>query len=111
MNLLFILSAFSSLLGKAEVYLLPCPFKYLTGYDCPGCGFQRAVLALLTGNFQQSFHLYPAAIPILFTVVISLIANSWWGIKSKWLIYGLFMMTGSIIMVSYVYKLHNSINI
>jgi hypothetical protein len=45
--------------------LLPCPFKYLTGIDCPGCGFQRSVLALLQGDMQKSFSLYPAAVPLL----------------------------------------------
>jgi hypothetical protein len=46
-------------------HLLPCPFKYITGIDCPGCGFQRSVLALLEGHLQKSFILYPATIPVL----------------------------------------------
>ena len=28
-----------------------CPFRLLTGLNCPGCGSQRAVHALLHGNF------------------------------------------------------------
>ena len=48
-----------------QSHLLPCPFKYLTGIDCPGCGFQRSVLALARGNFNESFMLYPPAVPIL----------------------------------------------
>ena len=27
-----------------------CPFKALTGLDCPGCGVTRALHALLTGH-------------------------------------------------------------
>jgi hypothetical protein len=27
-----------------------CPFKSLTGFDCPGCGLTRALHALLTGQ-------------------------------------------------------------
>ena len=46
-------------------HLIPCPFKYLTGIDCPGCGFQRSVIELIQGNIKQSFILYPPAIPIL----------------------------------------------
>lgn len=46
-------------------HLLPCPFKKLTGYDCPGCGFQRSLLALFCGHFADSLHLYPATIPLL----------------------------------------------
>jgi|SRR5699024_5347583 len=34
---------------------IPCPFKYVTGLDCPGCGMTRASLAILDGNFYQAF--------------------------------------------------------
>jgi len=102
---IFLLSAFSLLLEKAGNYMLPCPFKYLTGYDCPGCGFQRSFLALLKGDFPQSFHLYPATVPILLTIVISLTANYFWGLKSKMLVNVLFMLTGSIITISYLFKI------
>ena len=27
-----------------------CPFKAMTGWDCPGCGITRAIHALLTGH-------------------------------------------------------------
>jgi hypothetical protein len=32
--------------------------------DCPGCGFQRSIIALLEGDFEKSLSLYPATIPI-----------------------------------------------
>lgn len=32
-----------------------CPFKWLTGLDCPGCGSQRAVRALLAGHPLQAW--------------------------------------------------------
>lgn len=32
------------------VWMPKCPFKLLTGWQCPGCGFQRAVHALLHGH-------------------------------------------------------------
>jgi hypothetical protein len=31
-----------------------CPFHWLTGLDCPGCGSQRAVFSLLHGHFYQA---------------------------------------------------------
>ncbi len=31
-----------------------CPFKLLTGLNCPGCGIQRAVHALLHGRFAEA---------------------------------------------------------
>lgn len=45
-----------------------CPFKALTGLDCPGCGSQRAVHALLHGHVDEAFRqnaLIPIAIPYL----------------------------------------------
>ena len=37
--------------------------------ECPGCGMQRSILELLRGNFVESFKLYPALLPIMFTFV------------------------------------------
>lgn len=41
----------------------PCPFRFLTGWLCPGCGSLRAIHQLLIGNFARAFELNP------FTVV------------------------------------------
>lgn len=102
------LFAFSVFLEKANNYLLPCPFKYLTGHDCPGCGFQRSLLALLRGDLKESLHLYPATIPILLTFVLGLAANHWWKPQSKVLIKTSFVITGSVILISYIFKLSGS---
>ena len=50
--------------------LMPrCAFRQITGYECPGCGFQRAVHALLHGEVAEAwsynafvFFALPAAI-------------------------------------------------
>ncbi|HEY2581863.1 MAG TPA: DUF2752 domain-containing protein [Mucilaginibacter sp.] len=31
-----------------------CPFYTITGFDCPGCGSQRAIYMLLHGNLKQA---------------------------------------------------------
>lgn len=38
---------------------LRCLIKALTGYDCPFCGFQRSVLALIRGDFVDAFYYNP----------------------------------------------------
>jgi len=45
-----------------------CPFHYITGYDCPGCGSQRAVHYLLHFDIKNAFLSNPLlilAIPYL----------------------------------------------
>lgn len=34
--------------------MLRCPIKWLTGLSCPGCGSQRALLALLEGDVAEA---------------------------------------------------------
>jgi hypothetical protein len=36
--------------NKGSSWYPQCPFKALTGLDCPGCGVTRALHALLTGH-------------------------------------------------------------
>ena len=57
-----------------ENYMLPCLNKILFGFDCMGCGFQRALLAVFQGQFIKALCLYPAIFPLLLlatTVVLS----------------------------------------
>ena len=42
--------------NPADFVLFPkCPFWLLTGYQCPGCGSQRAIHHLLNGHWQEAF--------------------------------------------------------
>lgn len=44
-----------------------CMFRIFTGYDCPGCGSQRAIHSLLHGHPLQAWHYNPFiffAVPI-----------------------------------------------
>jgi hypothetical protein len=92
-------------LCRADIFLLPCPIKYLFGFDCPGCGFQRSVLALLNGDFLQSFHLYPPTVPFLLSLVAGV---GTWLLKldqnATWL-KAMYFFTGFVMLVSYLYKI------
>ena len=52
-----------------------CMFLQLTGWQCPGCGSQRALHALLHGHFAQAWH-YNAMLFILTPLIIALTAAS-----------------------------------
>ncbi len=51
----------------------PCPFHWLTGLYCPGCGSLRALHSLLHGNIGAALALNPlmvAAIPVLGIILL-----------------------------------------
>jgi len=92
--------------NRLQLHLLPCPFKYLTGIDCPGCGFQRSLIALLQGNFQKSFLIYPPTIPLL-------LISAWWLADSIFKIEGtkhtikksMFITVAAIVLINYILKM------
>jgi Protein of unknown function (DUF2752) len=44
---------------------LPCPFRTLTGWWCPGCGLTRATHHLLHGDLAQAFRFNAFVVVIL----------------------------------------------
>lgn len=42
-----------------SVFFPKCPFRLLTGWDCPGCGSQRTLHALLHGQVSEAFMYNP----------------------------------------------------
>ena len=88
-----------------ETHLFACPYKALTGIDCPGCGMQRSFIELLKGNLTESFHLYPALLPVIFTLGLTaahLVLNFRNG--ANYIKYSL-LLTMSIIVISYIIKM------
>jgi hypothetical protein len=52
----------------------PCPFRYLTGYYCPGCGSLRAMNSLLHGRIVEALDYNPLmviSIPFIAYLCIS----------------------------------------
>ena len=49
-------------------WMLPCPLYQWTGWQCPFCGAQRMMQALMHGDFVQAFNYNPllmCALPFL----------------------------------------------
>ncbi|MDR0412995.1 MAG: DUF2752 domain-containing protein [Dysgonamonadaceae bacterium] len=85
--------------------MLPCPVKHFLHIDCPGCGMQRSIVALLEGNFRESLLFYPATIPI-FALLIYTILHLKMDFKPGAAIikYG-YIFCASIISAFYIYKI------
>lgn len=91
-------------LNWLEHHLLACPFKSLTGMDCPGCGLQRSALFLLRGDFFSSLQMYPALIPIVLTFVFLLLHLKFKFRKGSKILLSLYFISAGVIVVSYFYK-------
>ncbi|MFB9052281.1 DUF2752 domain-containing protein [Formosa undariae] len=92
-------------MSSIEDYMLPCLTKKLFGYDCLGCGLQRAISLIYNGQLIEAFKMYPAIYTLLI-LVIFLIVTIFRTIKhqeaiKKWL----FIINIAIILISYFIKL------
>lgn len=64
---ILLLSAAATILLRAldpatSAIFPPCPFLYLTGLYCPGCGSLRAIHQLLHGNFHAAWAMNPLSV-------------------------------------------------
>lgn len=94
----------NSIIHWLENHMMACPYKAIAGIDCPGCGMQRSFIELLKGNFLNSFYLYPALIPIIFTLVLTGLHLKYKFDNGANYIKYSFIFTISIIVINYILK-------
>jgi hypothetical protein len=87
-------------------HLLTCPFKANFGFDCPGCGLQRSVLALFRGDLIASFKFYPATLPLIFVVLFTILHLKVDFKFGAQLIKIVFAGVAVIILINYIYKIY-----
>ena len=85
--------------------LLTCPSKHFFHFDCPGCGLQRSIIALLEGDFVKSFHSYPATTPVLFCLIFTALHLKFKFKFGPEIIKAAFIISSLIIVVFYIYKI------
>ncbi len=54
-----------------------CPVYALTGWKCPGCGSQRMLHALLSGEAGEAFHCNPFLLCMIPVIAVLLLAEVW----------------------------------
>ncbi|MBO4965682.1 MAG: DUF2752 domain-containing protein [Muribaculaceae bacterium] len=70
---LIMFAAVYAAFDPAEAYWMPkCITFMITGYKCPGCGSQRMIHSLLTGNLAEAFR-QNAFLVLMIPVIIFLI--------------------------------------
>lgn len=87
--------------------MLPCLNKKIFGFDCLGCGLQRAGALLIRGEFVEAFYMYPAIYTLIpLFLVIGL--NFFFKFKhASKIINTLAILTVAIIIVSFTIKIIN----
>lgn len=57
-----------------SVWMPKCPFRLLTGWNCPACGLQRALHALLHGRFTEALsynYFFVVSIPYVIALLVA----------------------------------------
>lgn len=85
--------------------MLPCMSKQVLGFDCPGCGLQRSVLLLFSGDIVGAFLMYPAIFTLI-PLAIVLLVNKFVSFKfANQMIIGLSISSVAIILINFIIKL------
>ena len=93
------------LISWLESHMGTCTFHDQTDLSCPGCGLQRAVIALLKGDLIESFILFPPLLPLLIMfsfLAVHLIFNLRQGALVLKVMY---MANAAIILLNFFVKL------
>ena len=94
-----------NILSWLENHFLPCAYHQLFDIECPFCGSQRALIALLNGNVAESLKLYPALIPTL-VLITALLIQILFKLRYGWKLVRIMLKADfAIIMISYFFKL------
>jgi len=88
-----------------EKHMIPCPVHQLTGYECPGCGMQRAIIELLKGNIWDSIIHYPALIPLIIMFIILILHLKFDFRNGAKILKFVFILNVIIISLNYILKL------
>ncbi|MCY7291977.1 MAG: DUF2752 domain-containing protein [Ferruginibacter sp.] len=98
-------STFLNIISWLEQRELPCLFKKYFHVDCPGCGFQRSIVALLRGNVSESFLLFPTTFALILFFACFFINNKYEFIKMKNFLNVAVVLLFTFFSISYLYKI------
>lgn len=93
------------MLGVRYNFDIPCFYKKYLGFECPWCGFQRALKLLLEGNIIDSVAMFPALIPLIIMFVFLALHLFFKFRHGNIILLSLFVLNIVIIVVNYIIKI------
>jgi len=85
--------------------MIPCSWKETFGVECPACGTQRSFFALTQGDLIDSIVLFPALLPMIALVTITIIhLIKPFQSAPKWII-RLVILTGILMVGNWILKM------
>lgn len=100
-----IVSFYANIIDCLEKYTLTCSYKKHFGFECMGCGIQRAFILLLKGEFVQSIKTYPPLIPIIMSFLVLIFHLIFDFKKGAFAVKILFVISSTLIFFNFLYKL------
>ena len=89
-----------------EKYMLPCLSKYFMEIDCPGCGFQRSLFALIQGDFAYAFKIFPA----IYTTLLFFMISTYFMVTRKQVVLKYVVISAIVnafvTLIAYIFKLN-----
>lgn len=83
---------------------MQCSWKEHFGVECLTCGTQRSFDHLLNGELLESILMFPALLPLMFTVIITVLHLYFkWRRGPQWIVYS-FTFTAVVILLNYIIK-------
>ena len=101
-----VLTAWNTWVEWLEAHMLTCPSVQYWSMECPGCGMQRSLIALLNGDLFFSLKLYPALLPLLILLTYTLLHLKYKFRSGSKNIIALQVFVVSIITAHYIYKIY-----
>ena len=94
-------------------FKIPCPIKFATGFDCPGCGISRVLLSYLRLDFKTAFFTNP-----VITVILPIMFSDYVYHKYHYVVYGnkkdfnklenisMYIMIGALILYAIIKNIY-----
>jgi hypothetical protein len=93
-----------NIISWLEAHQLPCLIKAVFKINCPTCGIQRSIIALLQGKLADSFSYYPPLFFILFFFLLLFINKHVNFLAEKKFVQIGVPSVFIVILISYIYQ-------